>query len=84
MQGCGWNDMNTCKTCKFWATQLFNVTAAPMRECKCRKLMERYEPDGGSLIIEPDAAVAWGYENPDLLTGPDFGCIHHAPRVDTF
>ena len=71
--------MNTCKTCRWWV-----------------KAAHWTEPDGYAECTHPKICEPWGYErdNPtatDCLvydydegggfsTGPDFGCVHHAPR----
>ena len=55
--------MNTCKTCRWWG---LHESDGPQKGCYCPKL-ESKDSDG-ARCDDPGAT---------LMTGPDFGCIHH-------
>lgn len=59
-----------CKTCKWWANQAWPEDGN-MREC----LHENVE--GG---IHGDDRLVAIYCDGEILTGPDFGCVHHEEK----
>ena len=67
--------MNTCKTCKWWDKEPFYSQDCPMRECKHPKFGTDSRLSDGLAQAGMDA----GYVN--ILTGPDFGCVHHELAV---
>lgn len=87
--------MKTCKTCKWWTgtpeTGEFNP--AGFRECKCPKVTsENNDPD--DLVKRNNAGDEWTAERNDIcwasahdyyqaeiVTGPNFGCIHHEEKT---
>jgi hypothetical protein len=74
----------TCKTCKWWGPNF-----VPERK-NARKVVELPQVGGcyspartnlDDLMDNPSGFVLEAEEGgADLLTGPDFGCIHHEDR----
>ena len=71
--------MNTCKTCKYWTTikgsSCSRKEADRLHFCNAPKIkygygIEECDISDDGVLIEEDEG--WG-----MLTGPDFGCIHH-------
>lgn len=68
--------MNTCDTCKWWGVE--NDRACLPEEMKtCRY---EYEHDKENSEPKPDSIFAWGYDQPQVATGPKFGCVHCEPK----
>ncbi len=69
--------MNTCKTCKHWQPKNEGLPKSARHKGfggvhLCRKIpfgMEASKTNG----IDIDAYI----EGWDVVTGPDFGCVHH-------
>lgn len=63
--------METCKTCKYWgrhwkgACDFVDTSAAEQPETRFEIKVK---------VLDDSGLSAW------LLTGPDFGCIHHAKK----
>lgn len=72
----------TCSTCKFWRD---GVEPVGERLCKpvgwkeCHLASANAESALDSL--SSNAFFVGGYEHPSLATGPEFGCIHHEPKL---
>ncbi len=68
--------MNTCKTCKWWngANQKNSYCGLPMLE------QFTFEPGGYRIPADAVYAVDRGGDVAGLLTGPDFGCVHHEAK----
>lgn len=66
--------MNTCKTCKWWA----NIPDE-MRGCLFVETFEyQSKPD---LFAVEEACDGYGDRRvPCVVTGPEFGCIHHEEK----
>lgn len=62
--------LHQCKTCKHWAKEenVCDVWASPCRVCE--------SPHMSGDEITPATAVASDFHR-SILTGPEFGCIHH-------
>lgn len=73
--------METCKTCRWWGIRNINGNATVAYEgdskaCCSPKLIDIEEHKEGYAAIKGDG---FGLDYPvcDLMTGPDFGCVHH-------
>ncbi len=63
--------MATCKTCHWWGRDYD----------RCCSLVDAYPP--GSHSFEIIATVADDHNlTTRLATGPEFGCVHHAPKKE--
>ena len=68
----------TCKTCKWWEEPTDYVrTVTTAGYCRSPKLV-----DINDRGYEGVAGTGFGMDYPvcHLVTGPDFGCIHHEPK----
>jgi hypothetical protein len=67
--------MNTCKTCKWWNNNpLGNEIPNTWGYCdELERISGDIPPVDGLLAIYADA----------ILTGPDFGCVHHQEKETT-
>lgn len=75
--------MNTCKTCKFWIQPKDDphptvgvCTAGKIGQCYVTGFLSGPIMDGVGAFVRSDDP----HTNINLRTGPDFGCIHHAPK----
>lgn len=82
--------MNTCQTCRFWtplasdAIKQFairhndNTIAAIFRDCTHPLMSVRSRNQ--EALGSPSAALGMQNElTAPIITGPQFGCIHHEP-----
>ncbi len=66
--------MNTCKTCKYWSDNLKIVD----KVSDCGKVGSY---DSGEMTFAMDITVDDDSNlNSYLMTGEDFGCIHHKDK----
>lgn len=70
----------TCKTCKWWGIDdnwsTYTVERDGGKACACDKMI--YAATGRGVVLAPDElGVAQSEYWLAILTGPDFGCIHH-------
>jgi hypothetical protein len=63
--------MKTCKTCKYWGVYI-------KRSCD-REGTIYDQSNQDDFYVEADALDDTGLES-FLMTGPNFGCIHHEPK----
>ena len=68
--------MSTCKTCVWWDSHEWNKTIR--RQCNHEALNKNADESCGLS----DAGCS--YEQSTILTGPDFGCIHHRLSQEAF
>lgn len=67
--------LGTCKTCRWWGL-LGSHTDLPMKACSAPHLT-----DADDICDHPTHAMIDAEEGSGkLVTGPDFGCIHHEER----
>lgn len=72
--------MNHCKTCKYWSPARKKYPLLPASDdvgaggfCQSQKLAEDIGQHDADMLV-------YSYsEGGDFWTGPDFGCVHHAP-----
>lgn len=69
--------MNTCKSCKWWGV---NLADAHLQDgygsCDFPEMLE----DVRHQIPADDNAYCYTNEPGNIMTGPNFGCIHHEPK----
>jgi len=74
--------MNTCKSCKYWNVSR-KIDANKMSDCDFPDTItaDKYTKDGSGTGIEIEA-TADDDSNlcVTLLTGENFGCIHHTAK----
>lgn len=82
--------MNKCKTCKYWAhPKLFrdgpegrgNLWTDELGQCLSGRLLKTHStrrPHEPTKAAPDDAYVT--LEHANLMTGPEFGCIHHEEK----
>ena len=68
--------MNTCKTCRWWGYKKDGVILeydAVAKACGNQEIVDIEETGYGSVT-----GSGFGLDYPvcDLITGPDFGCVH--------
>lgn len=69
--------METCKTCSFWER---NVRANDSRNHgECRVVSLSYN----SNALPAGVAISYDFDRElgNLVTGPNFGCVHHEIKV---
>jgi hypothetical protein len=66
--------MNTCATCIHWKPDPEIVFSPGFLIGTCER-----EPFDITTMRPDDMAVVCGHDGP-ILTGPQFGCLHHTPR----
>lgn len=71
--------MSTCKTCKWWDTLACHQQFRETGGLDVSENDHHYEamPKTNQLLARTDG------ESCLILTGPDFGCIHHQPKTPT-
>lgn len=86
------NGMNTCKTCQWWQDDTeAHRRRSNVKNCTCPKVIFAtvdYESDAAVAEEDPHHVLSGneaGVEDGSgyfarLITGPDFGCIHHQPK----
>jgi hypothetical protein len=70
----------TCSTCQHWTPNTPPPTQSPVGYCYCPKLKIATVNDKSSVTIPPDgltAAFVCVDHHDAILTGHQFGCIHH-------
>ena len=87
--------MNTCKTCKCWREAKFRTESPPMSWgfCSSGKMgacgmlitvppkaeaVAYYNEACGVDELRIDTRIEDG--SGEILTGPEFGCVHHEPK----
>ncbi len=73
--------MNTCKTCKYWHDDEFGNEWGLFKPCHHSKVHDnnRFHDHTQDELVDVLCASTDG-DTPTILTGPDFGCIHHEPK----
>lgn len=61
--------METCKTCKWWEVAT-SLGGQPQKYGNCENVMSS----------KPVSDRIYEDEYTHVMTGPDFGCIHHEPK----
>src|SRR5687767_2121879 len=65
--------METCKTCKWWCLPDDGAGSHPPKRGQC--IHPKLRPNNEAQ----DGARGGGHYDYGVLTGPDFGCVHHQP-----
>lgn len=68
--------MNHCKTCKFWSWRLFPQNG--VADCDKVNHIDTEKGDK-AFFVEATAHDDSGLDT-TLMTGENFGCIHHQPK----
>lgn len=63
--------MNTCQTCKWWT--LTDTREPTMGRCDSAKVTDKW-PEYDQVLESHDDDLSG---KSHLVTGPDFGCVHH-------
>lgn len=65
------NPAPTCKSCRFWGHY---------RKGECDRVGGLFSANPGAAFDVVARALDDSGLTTGLVTGPDFGCVHHAPR----
>lgn len=70
--------MNTCKTCKYWTGDCGAEDGVMVRFCTHKMVIQPTHGPKDQRIMIPSGVFTCdeGGATGDLMTGPDFGCIH--------
>lgn len=72
--------MKRCKTCKWWERDVEHIGPEQCRPCNSSKIGEPYHLYKRSTDKDLDI-LSYTYDEAGyILTGPDFGCVHHEDR----
>lgn len=70
--------MKTCKSCKFWEkpSSRIEINLQTQRFCNHSKIFDGFPNEN----VKDIACFIEGFDNLYLLTGENFGCIHHEEK----
>lgn len=75
--------MEKCKTCKQWMHKAREETVPLFATCTSRKMWPVTHPEG--LRGRADDELAFRVKGPiirNVITGMNFGCVHHEEREE--
>lgn len=69
-------DLESCKTCKWWGEEAWDIPHKQSREC------ENHDKIGETFEVKADVdTMVYSYnESGRFWTGPEFGCVHYEPK----